>query len=68
MPDNKTSSAKPEKDVSLAPQQEARLDALIGTKLRSYYDELMAEPVPNRILDLLAQLEAKEHDKPTGQD
>lgn len=39
---------------------EAKLDTLIGAKLRSYYDELMAEPVPNRILDLLAELDAKE--------
>lgn len=41
-------------------RMEAKLDALIGSKLRSYYDELMAEPVPNRILDLLAELDAKE--------
>lgn len=60
MTDKKTSpDALPAGDT-LSPQHEARLDALIGTKLRSYYDELMAEPVPNRILDLLAQLEAKE--------
>lgn len=37
-----------------------RIDALIGSKLRSYYDDLMQQPVPDRILDLLAQLDAKE--------
>lgn len=45
---------------------EAKLDALIGSKLRSYYDELMAEPVPSRILDLLAELDAKERDENPG--
>lgn len=37
-----------------------RLDALIGAKLRSYYDTLLSEPVPDRILELLMQLDAKE--------
>jgi hypothetical protein len=61
---NKTASGA----APLAPSDglEAKLDALIGSKLRSYYDELMAEPVPNRILDLLAELDAKERDEAPG--
>lgn len=36
------------------------LDAMIGAKLRSYYDHLLSEPVPDRILELLAQLDRKD--------
>ena len=35
-------------------------EAMSGAKLRSYYESLMAEPVPDRIVELLAQLDAKE--------
>jgi Anti-sigma factor NepR len=52
----------------LSPRHEAMLETLIGSKLRSYYGELMAEPVPNRILDLLSQLEAKEQEDNAGPD
>jgi len=55
----KGGAASPPKGTS-SDRLDAKLDALIGAKLRSYYDELMAEPVPNRILDLLAELDAKE--------
>jgi len=53
---------KPEDaDVALDP----RLEALIGAKLRSFYDTLASEPVPDRIVELLRQLDAKER-KPPG--
>jgi hypothetical protein len=32
---------------------------IIGRRLRTYYDEVAAQPVPDRFLELLAQLEAK---------
>jgi hypothetical protein len=68
MPDTpqKTSPAS-QPDKPLAPDQEARLDALIGAKLRQYYEELIAEPVPDRILDLLAALEEKERKSRQGE-
>lgn len=67
MPDTfpKTGAVAPA-DKPLAPAQEAKLELLIGDKLRRYYDELMAEPVPDRILDLLAALEAKERGPDQG--
>lgn len=40
-----------------------QLDAIIGARLRSYYDTLLSEPVPDRILDLLLQLDAKDKGK-----
>ena len=32
---------------------------LIGQRLRNYYDEVAKQPVPDRFMDLLNQLEAK---------
>jgi anti-sigma factor NepR-like protein len=32
---------------------------MIGKRLRDYYDEVAAQPVPDRFLDLLKQLESK---------
>ncbi len=47
-----------------------QLDAIIGARLRSYYDNLLSEPVPDRILELLMQLDAKDKRKKpsSGQD
>lgn len=36
----------------------------IGRKLRQYYDELVAEAVPDRFQDLLRQLEEREKESP----
>ena len=32
---------------------------MIGRRLRDYYDEVARQPVPDRFVDLLNQLEAK---------
>ena len=32
---------------------------IIGRRLRDYYDEVARQPVPDRFVDLLNQLEAK---------
>jgi hypothetical protein len=40
-----------------------KIEAMIGAKLRSYYDSLMSEAVPDRIVELLMQLDAKERAK-----
>lgn len=55
-------SAKPDEAIRLDPQ----LDAMIGSKLRSYYDSLLSEPVPDRIVELLMQLDAKENSSSPG--
>lgn len=33
---------------------------LLGSALKSYYDDLVAAPIPDRFIMLLAELEAKE--------
>ncbi len=65
--ENPTSRPSSASEDALAAAHEARLDLLIGSKLRRYYDDLMAEPVPDRILDLLAALEAKENATKQGE-
>lgn len=37
-----------------------RLDQLIGRSLQAHYDDIVSAPLPDTILVLLAQLEAKE--------
>lgn len=43
-----------------------RLEAMIGAKLRSFYDTLASEPVPDRIVELLTQLDASERESAGG--
>jgi hypothetical protein len=45
-----------------APNQPEIYD-LIGQRLRNYYDEVAKQPVPDRFMDLLNQLEAKTSSK-----
>jgi hypothetical protein len=59
-PNNKTEK-KIEK-MNHAPAQPEIYD-LIGQRLRNYYDEVAKQPVPDRFMDLLNQLEAKSLDK-----
>jgi hypothetical protein len=40
------------------------LQAHIGRQLRSLYDEVLKEPVPDRLRDLLHKLELKPTDEP----
>ena len=61
-PNNKTEK-KIEK-MNHAPAQPEIYD-LIGQRLRNFYDEVAQQPVPDRFVDLLNQLEAKSsHKKP----
>ena len=59
-PNNKTEK-KIEK-MNHAPAQPEIYD-LIGQRLRNFYDEVAQQPVPDRFVDLLNQLEAKSLDK-----
>lgn len=59
---NKNEHLQDEAAVPLDP----RLEAMIGAKLRSFYDTLASEPVPDRILELLTQLDAKERGRANG--
>ncbi len=59
-PINKTEK-KTEK-MSHAPNQPEIYD-LIGQRLRTFYDEVAQQPVPDRFMELLNQLEAKSSQK-----
>ena len=53
----KKTEKKTEK-MNHAPAQ-PEIHDLIGQRLRSFYDEVATQPVPDRFLELLNQLEAK---------
>jgi hypothetical protein len=64
---NKTAKPKNNKTEKIekmnhAPTQPEIYD-LIGQRLRSFYDEVAQQPVPDRFVDLLNQLEAKSAQK-----
>jgi hypothetical protein len=59
-PTNKTEK-KTEK-MNHAPNQPEIYD-LIGQRLRNFYDEIAQQPVPDRFVELLNQLEAKSSQK-----
>jgi len=40
-------------------EQETVIDRAIGAKLRALYDEVAREPVPDRFIELLKQLDDK---------
>jgi hypothetical protein len=53
--DQSAAEDKPGKTGSLGPE----LQAHIGRQLRSIYDEVLKEPVPDHLRELLAELEKK---------
>lgn len=57
----KKTEKKTEK-MNHAPTQ-PEIHDLIGQRLRSFYDEVATQPVPDRFLELLNQLEAKSSPK-----
>ena len=58
---NKKTEKKIEK-MNHAPNQPEIYD-LIGQRLRNFYDEVAQQPVPDRFVELLNQLEAKSSQK-----
>jgi hypothetical protein len=69
MVENGNKTAKPSKKtekkiekMNHAPVQPEVHD-LIGQRLRSFYDEVATQPVPDRFVELLKQLEAKSSPK-----
>ena len=59
---NKNKTEKKIEKMNHAPAQPEIYD-LIGQRLRNFYDEVAQQPVPDRFVDLLNQLEAKSLDK-----
>ncbi len=61
----KSKAKKPSKKNETMNHTSARPEVsdLIGQRLRNYYDEVAKQPVPDRFLDLLNQLEAASQPK-----
>ncbi|MGQ0485334.1 MAG: NepR family anti-sigma factor [Hyphomicrobiales bacterium] len=60
--DDKTRKAKEimiERTRSAAGSGKPPVYDMIGKRLREYYDEVAAQPVPERFVDLLKQLDSK---------
>ena len=49
-------------DLRSSPGLESASEARIGMKLKAMYDEVLNEPVPDRLMDLLGQLDEKTKD------
>ena len=54
--DPATTMAPPEKEGRMV---SADMQVLIGRQLRAVYDDIATQPVPNRFVELLMQLESK---------
>jgi FixJ family two-component response regulator len=50
----------PNNDGLVKPVLDQRIQDAIGRSLKAHYDDLVSAPVPDRLLALLAELEAKE--------
>ena len=59
VPSSSTESPESEAPAVKAAKLGPDLQAHIGRQLRSMYDEVLKEPVPDRLRDLLQQLEQK---------
>jgi hypothetical protein len=53
------------------PNEEPALDPIvqeaIGKALKAHFQDLMQAPLPDRLVVLLAELQAKENEQPAGQ-
>lgn len=65
---NKGNVSKHGKKIEKMNQTSAKPEVsdLIGQRLRNYYDEVAKQPVPDRFMDLLSQLEAASAPKKTN--
>lgn len=56
---NKKPQADPNEIEAEEPRMSEDSQAFIGLKLRELYDDVVAEPVPDRILELLSKLDGE---------
>jgi Anti-sigma factor NepR len=60
----KVTPQNPDRSNTLSPTiMKPNMSDLIGTRLKLYYDEVADQPVPDRFLKLLAELENKTNPK-----
>jgi Anti-sigma factor NepR len=51
--------AKKTETMDYSASAKPQISDIIGRRLRNYYDEVAAQPVPDRFLELLERLEAR---------
>ncbi len=56
---NKNKKTEKKTEKMNHPPGQPEIHDLIGQRLRSFYDEVAQQPVPDRFVELLNQLEAK---------
>ena len=61
MTDNRKKEGRKEATTRLSSKPE--VSDLIGQRLKKFYNEVAEQPVPDRFLDLLSQLEAASSEK-----
>ncbi len=54
---------KPKTGRQIMPTLDQKVQDAIGRSLKAHYDDLVNAPVPDRLLALLAELEAKEGER-----
>jgi Anti-sigma factor NepR len=59
---NKPAKKKTEA-MSYSASAKPQISDIIGRRLRTYYDEVAAQPVPDRFIELLARMEGKSRPK-----
>ena len=47
------------KTMNGLPQPQAAINDMLGAKLKAYYGEIVSEPIPDRLMALMAELEAQ---------
>lgn len=71
IPMNRKNSAPKTEDEGgagiLSESDKRKMTEQIGRQLRGMYDGLLNQPVPDRFMDLMKQLEGAEHDAERGQ-
>ena len=58
---SKSKDLTPEQSTPISPRPE--IYDLIGKRLRGYFDDVASQPVPDRFVELLKQLDEKTPDK-----
>ncbi len=65
-PQQSEQSSEPENGRQTRPRNQHVLPGILGKQLRTAYGELLNSPVPDRITDLIKQLENQEAGKAAG--
>lgn len=57
-----SSNREKQGDAGVEPEIDSRIQDVIGQSLRAHFDDIVAAPMPDRFLVLLAELDNKERE------